>query len=94
MVTCTSGRPLPDRAELVSVAVDPKQRGKGIASVLMDSTLRRLRRRKISRFRLMVKVNNQAAIAFYRKYGFTRKRRVKNYYEDGADGWLMGKYGN
>ena len=94
MLTCTSGRPVPDRAELISVAVDPQRRGQGIASILMDSTLRRLRRRKIARFRLMVKVTNQEAIAFYEKYGFARTRKVKQYYEDGADGWLMAKNWN
>jgi ribosomal protein S18 acetylase RimI-like enzyme len=60
----------------------------------MDSMLRRLRRRKIARFRLMVKVTNQEAIAFYEKYGFARRRKVQQYYEDGADGWLMGKNWN
>ena len=38
----------------------------------MDSTLRRLRRRRIARFGLMVKVTNHAAIAFYERYGFTQ----------------------
>jgi ribosomal-protein-alanine N-acetyltransferase len=79
-------------AELVSVAVDPPRRGKGIATALMDSTLRRLRRRGVARFRLMVKVTNRAAIAFYERYGFTRSRIVRKYYEDGADGWLMVRF--
>jgi ribosomal-protein-alanine N-acetyltransferase len=94
MVTCIGGRSASNRAELVSVAVDPKRRGKGIASVLMDSSLRRLRRRGVARFSLIVKVTNRPAIAFYEKYGFTRSRIVRQYYEDGADGWLMAKYWN
>ena len=91
MVTCTCGRTPADRAELVSVAVDPKHRGKGIASALMDSTLRRLRRRGIAKLRLCVKVTNLPAIRFYEGYGFTRTRIVRKYYEDGADGWRMAK---
>src|SRR5260370_42713538 len=49
------------RAELISVAADPAYLGKGAASALMDSTLRRLRRRGITRFGLMVKVTNRRA---------------------------------
>ena len=79
------------RAELVSVAVDPDFLGKGAASALMDSTLRRLRRRGIARFGLTVKVTNQRARAFYEKYGFRKLRRVAGYYEDGADGLSMVK---
>jgi ribosomal-protein-alanine N-acetyltransferase len=96
MVTCvgeahqsTPGKPASGRAELVSIAVDPKHRGKGIASALMDSTLRRLRRRGIVRFHLMVKVTNEVAIRFYKGYGFHKLRTVRGYYEDGADGWRM-----
>ncbi|HTS66674.1 MAG TPA: N-acetyltransferase [Candidatus Acidoferrales bacterium] len=74
------------RAELVSIAVHPRHRRRGVAAALMDSTLRRLRRRRVSRFVLMVKVNNHKAMAFYEKYGFRRYRRVPAYYEDGADG--------
>jgi ribosomal-protein-alanine N-acetyltransferase len=76
----------PSGAELVSIAVDPKHRGRGAASVLMDSILRRLRRRRVARLSLTVKVTNHRALAFYEKYGFRRYRRVPRYYEDGADG--------
>jgi ribosomal protein S18 acetylase RimI-like enzyme len=57
----------------------------------MDSTLRRLRRRGIGRFHLMVKVTNRTAIRFYEGYGFHKSRIVRGYYEDGADGWRMVK---
>ncbi|MGD0777038.1 MAG: GNAT family N-acetyltransferase [Candidatus Solibacter sp.] len=80
-----------DRAELVSVAVDPAFLGKGAASALMDSTLRRLRRRKITRLVLKVKLSNQRARAFYQKYGFRKLRRVARYYEDGADALSLAK---
>ena len=84
-ITCTHL----SRAELVSIAVHPQHRGRGAASVLMDSTLRRLRRRHIARFTLMVKVSNHSALAFYEKYGFRKLRRVPRYYEDASDGFLF-----
>jgi [ribosomal protein S18]-alanine N-acetyltransferase len=89
MVTCTRGRGLLGRAEIVSVAVDPLLRGRGVGSILMISTLRRLRLRGIRRLSLMVKVTNQSARSFYEKYGFRKLRIVRQYYEDGADGLLM-----
>lgn len=91
MITCTRGQGALGRAELVSVAVNPAMRAKGAASALMDSTLRRLRLRGIGRLGLMVRVTNQEARAFYEKYGFRKVRTVRQYYEDGGDGWLMAR---
>jgi ribosomal-protein-alanine N-acetyltransferase len=87
MIACVRG----EQAELVSVAVDPAARGRGAASALMESTLRRLRRRGIARIGLVVKATNDRARAFYERYGFERVRRAPRYYEDGADGWRMAK---
>jgi ribosomal-protein-alanine N-acetyltransferase len=87
MITCVRG----ERAEVISIAVDPAARGRGAASSLMQSTLRRLRRRKVARLVLMVKTNNGAARAFYAKYGFEKVRIVRKYYEDGSDGLLMAR---
>lgn len=87
LIACARG----ERAELVSVAVDPAARGKGAASALMERALRRLKRRGIARFSLMVKTANREAEACYVKYGFRRVRRVRRYYEDGSDAWLMAR---
>jgi ribosomal-protein-alanine N-acetyltransferase len=87
MIACIRG----EQAELVSVAVDPGARRRGAASALMESTLRRLRRRGIARIGLMVRVTNDRARAFYERYGFEKVRRAPRYYEDGADGWRMAK---
>ena len=76
---------------MVSTAVAPAFRRKGAASALMDSTLRRLRRRGVTRLGLMVKVTNQQARDFYAKHGFRKLRRAAGYYEDGADGLSLAK---
>jgi len=89
IVTCIVGRT--GHAELVSVAVDPEERGKGAASVLMESTIRRLRRRGVERLSLMVRVKNRKALAFYAKYDFRKVRVVRGYYDGKADAWLMAK---
>jgi [ribosomal protein S18]-alanine N-acetyltransferase len=87
IITCIRG----DRAELVSIAVDPASRAKGAGSALMASTLRRLRRRKVTRIGLMVKTTNAPARAFYENFGFHKVRIVRGYYEDGSDGVLMSR---
>jgi len=87
MITCRSG----DRGERVSVAVAPEARSRGAASALMESTLRRLRRAGIARIRLMVRVRNRKARAFYEKYGFAKVRIVPAYYSDAADALMMAR---
>lgn len=86
-LTCT--RADARSAEVISIAIDPAARRMGAASVLLASTIRRLRRRGIARLHLMVKVTNYEARRFYEKWGFARVRRVKKYYEDGEDGIRM-----
>ena len=90
-ITAISPGRLGNRAELVSMAVAPAFRRQGAASALMDSTLRRLSRRGVTRLGLMVKVTNQRARDLYARYGFRQLRRVAGYYEDGADGLSLAK---
>jgi ribosomal-protein-alanine N-acetyltransferase len=87
MITCIGG----DRAEIVSIAVDPPARAAGAATVLMAATIRRLRRRGAARVALMVKMTNAPARAFYEKSGFHKVRVVRGYYEDGADALLLAR---
>jgi len=87
MITCTRG----SSAEVASIAVDPSARRKGAASALMQSTLRRLRRRGVRRVELMVRAGNRQARAFYARYGFLRMRIVRKYYGGRSDGWFMAK---
>ncbi|HZT33895.1 MAG TPA: ribosomal protein S18-alanine N-acetyltransferase [Bryobacteraceae bacterium] len=84
MVTCTAG----SHAEIVSIAVHPQFRQRGLGAALMRHTLRRLKPAGITQVDLMVRTTNAAAIAFYRRFGFRRARCVAGYYDDGADGIL------
>jgi ribosomal-protein-alanine N-acetyltransferase len=40
-------------------------------------------------FRLQVDVSNAGAIAFYERHGFRPVRKLRHYYADGHDAWLM-----
>ena len=80
-----------ERAEVVSIAVAPRCRGKGMARALLANTLRRLKRRGVTRVSLTVKIGNHAARTLYEKLGFVKTRTVRGYYEDGADGVRMSR---
>jgi ribosomal-protein-alanine N-acetyltransferase len=87
-LACVSGKS-GDLANLVSIAVHPKARGKGAASLLLTSTIRRLKLRGIKRLTLTVRQSNATALRFYERHGFAKLRRAPGYYEDGEDGLLM-----
>jgi [ribosomal protein S18]-alanine N-acetyltransferase len=87
MVTCIG----PAKAEVISIAVDPRCHRQGVGKALMARTLYVLRRRKVKRVDLMVRSTSQGAITFYHNFGFTRIRRVPNYYADGAEAIHMKK---
>jgi ribosomal-protein-alanine N-acetyltransferase len=84
-ITCINYR----GAELASIAVDPRDRRRGVANALLDYTRLHLRMKHIKTWRLMVATGNDPGIAFYEEYGFNRTRLVKRYYGPGRDGYSM-----
>ena len=80
-----------ESSEIVSVAVGPSARGAGVGAALMEALVQRLAAAGALRADLVVRTDNEAAIRFYRRFGFRRLRRLSGYYEDGSDGWLMRK---
>lgn len=84
-ITCTDSR----NAELASIAVDPRDRRRGIAKALLDYTHSHLRAKRIKTWWLMVAIENELGIRFYEEYGFKRTRLVKRYYGAGRDGYHM-----
>jgi [ribosomal protein S18]-alanine N-acetyltransferase len=82
-----------ERAEIASIAVLPRYRGRRIASQLLTRTLRTLEGLGASTVSLMVRRDNLSAIELYRKFGFIRTATVHGYYEDGAVAWRMKRTG-
>jgi ribosomal-protein-alanine N-acetyltransferase len=77
-------------AEIASLAVRPRYRQEGVATVLLKTTIRRVRRSGAKAVWLMVRRQNNEAIRLYRKLGFVHTGTVPNYYDDHASGWRMG----
>lgn len=74
-----------DEAEILSLAVAPSQRGKGIAGVLLDLHMRRLAGLKVRALFLEVEENNAPALRLYRRAGFRIVGRRPNYYRQARD---------
>jgi [ribosomal protein S18]-alanine N-acetyltransferase len=73
-------RTVADEAELLTIAVDPEQRRKGIATTLLTQCTTRTRARGAVTLFLEVAAANSAAIALYEKAGFARTGRRPHYY--------------
>jgi ribosomal-protein-alanine N-acetyltransferase len=76
-------------AEIASLAVRPRYRQEGVATVLLKTTIRRVRRSGAQAVWLMVRRQNDEAIRLYRKLGFVHTGTVPNYYDDDVSGWRM-----
>ena len=73
-----------DEAEVITIAVQPRQRGRGIGKKLMEAGLFRLYGERCSHLFLEVDAANEAALLLYRGLGFKEVGRRKGYYGDGG----------
>ena len=73
-------RLLGDDVELMTIAVDPKFRGKGVGAALMHACFEDLRMTAARRMILEVAADNPAAIRLYKKLGFSQISERKGYY--------------
>ena len=78
-----------DHDHLISIAVRPDKRKKGIGQQLMIELERKLSKTKP--LRLEVRQSNKAAIQLYSKLGFVRTDLAEGYYTDGEDAIVMEK---
>ena len=80
-----------NRGHVVSIAVDSQYRGKGVGKCLMNVLIKKFKETSIKTIRLEVAVSNLIAQTFYKKMGFRAIGRIKNYYRNGEDAFLMEK---
>ena len=80
-------------ADLITLAVDPSMRNRGIGSNLLKFVLEYLKDLNLKKIFLEVEANNIAALNLYRKIGFMRCGVRKDYYAldqgDKADAIVM-----
>ena len=78
-----------DDYHLVSIAIHPEARRRGLGEKLLAELEKRLPKEKP--LRLEVRRSNLAAIQLYSKRGFRRTGLAKGYYADGEDAITMEK---
>jgi len=75
---------------ILSLAIDPKYRGRGLGRLLLKEAIERIKREKeIKVFRLEVRASNVPAIRLYRSLGFRYSFFRPNYYQDGEGCYVM-----
>ena len=77
------------KGHVVSVAVLEEQRKKGIGRVLVEEAIAGTKIKKADELYLEVRCSNNEAVRLYEKIGFIIKQRIKSYYRDGEDAYLM-----
>lgn len=82
-------RRLPDRGEVLNLAVHPRARRRGLGERLLRDACRRLQDGGETRVGLEVRSDNVAALALYERCGFHGVGRRPGYYEDGSDALLL-----
>lgn len=77
------------KGHVVSIAVLPDYRQKGIGRALVEESIAGVKLKKSDELYLEVRCSNNEAIRLYEKLGFVIKQRLKTYYRDGEDAYLM-----
>jgi ribosomal-protein-alanine N-acetyltransferase len=77
--------------EIESIAVDPAFRRQGVASALMDYTLREMRASTVTSVELQVRTSNTGGIRFWQNLGFSPSGILPNFYDDGGEALQMKK---
>ncbi|MBM4294094.1 MAG: ribosomal-protein-alanine N-acetyltransferase [Deltaproteobacteria bacterium] len=75
--------------EIDSIAIDERYRHFGIARKLVQTILNDFKQKGIKKFSLEVRTTNESAILFHKSMGFEVEKVYNNYYDDGADAYLM-----
>ena len=75
-------------AFIMSLAIDPTMRGRGLGRYLMDEVIKDLSR-KAEVFLLDVRKSNLPAIRLYRSLGFSVVKERPKFYSDGENALMM-----
>ncbi|MCL2359506.1 N-acetyltransferase [Candidatus Bathycorpusculum sp.] len=79
------------KGHVVSIAVLPQYRRRGVAQAIINRALEGMEYYKAKQGFLEVRVTNEAAISLYKKLEFEITRTINGYYSDGEDAYVMTK---
>ena len=77
--------------KIITIDVAPPAQHSGMGTLLMSSAESELKRVGCDYVSLEVAVDNEPALRFYKKHGYSVLKVLPRYYLDSIDGLLMGK---
>jgi ribosomal-protein-alanine N-acetyltransferase len=80
-----------DEAEILTLAVAPSARRRGLGAALLQEAAARARQAGAKNLFLEVAATNDAARALYTAAGFTQVGLRRRYYEDGTDALVLAR---
>jgi [ribosomal protein S18]-alanine N-acetyltransferase len=83
------GRQIGDESEILNLAVQRGERGKGEGGALLFAAFKELATRQVTRLFLEVRESNVTGVRFYEKHGFTKLGRRPGYYRDPEDAAVL-----
>jgi ribosomal-protein-alanine N-acetyltransferase len=79
------------KGHVVSIAIMPQSRRKGVATALINAAMSGMGYYKAKQIFLEVRVTNDAGVRLYKKLGLEVSRTINGYYSDGEDSYVMTK---
>src|SRR5437879_12534489 len=77
------------KGHVVSIAILPEHRSKGIGRALVEESIAGVKLKKTDELYLEVGCSNNEAISLYEKLEFIIKQRLKAYYRDSEDAYII-----
>ncbi len=77
------------KGHVVSVAVNEEHRRQGLGKALLEEGISAMASKKCEEIYLEVRTSNTEAIRLYERLNFVVKSKLRGYYRDGEDAYLM-----
>ena len=82
---------IPGQAHILSVTILESYRGRGLGRKIMEFFIQKAAILNFTSIKLEVNIDNEIAIHLYEKLGFDIITRIRKYYQDDSDAYLMVK---
>ena len=77
------------KGHVVSVAVLEEYRGNGYGKILVNEAFKGVKEKQCDEMYLEVRCSNTEAVKLYQDLGMDIRQRLKSYYRDGEDAYMM-----
>ena len=82
----------PDKSGSIKIlAVDPNYREQGVGGKLIETIVGKLKKEGANEVFLKLRADNSVAYDFYGKLGFIKTKRIRKYFSNGDDAYIMRK---